>query len=102
MSPPPRESAYSLGPRVPTIVISPYTIPHRVYHKRLDFRSIDLFIEDTFQLPHKANFKRTGDVTSLAGMLNYHQKPLPPVILPAHNCPAAAAHSPKGYVASGW
>jgi phospholipase C len=99
---PPYQGAYYLGPRVPTIVISPYTIQHQVYHKRLDFRSVDLFIEDTFHLPHKANFRRTGDVTSIAGMLNYNQTPIAPVVLQTHSCPSSTTHTPKGYVPSGW
>ena len=98
---PPYEGTYSLGPRVPTIVISPYTIPHQIYHKRLDFRSIDMFVEDTFHLPHLASFDRTG-VASLAPMLDLTQKPLPPVILQPHACPAATTQTPKGYVPSGW
>lgn len=99
---PPYQGAYNLGPRVPTIVISPYTIPHSVYHKRLDFRSIDLFIENTFHLPHLANFRRTGDVQSLAPMLDYSQTPLDPVVLQTHSCPASPVQSPKGYTPSGW
>jgi phospholipase C len=99
---PPYQGAYYLGPRVPAIVISPYTVAHKVYHKRLDFRSVDLFIEDTFHLPHKANFKRTGSVTSIAAMLNYQQTPLAPVVLQTHACPGATTTTPKGYVPSGW
>ena len=85
---------------MPTIVISPYTIPHQIYHKRLDFRSIDMFVEDTFHLPHLANFDRAG-VTSLAPMLDLTQKPLPPVILQPHACPAATVQTPKGYIPFG-
>lgn len=99
---PPHQGKYGLGPRVPTIVISPYTIPHQVYHKRLDFRSIDLFVENTLNLPHLAPYNRTGGVGSLAPMLNLKQKPLRPVILPTHSCPADTTHTPKGYVPNGW
>ena len=100
--PPPYQGLYYLGPRVPTIVISPYTRPHQVYHKRLDFRSVDLYIEDTLHLPHKANFRRTDDVTSIGAMLNYSQTPNGPVVLPTHSCPSSSTSTPKGYVPSGW
>ena len=75
---------YNLGPRVPTIVISPYSRRHFIYHGRLDFRSIDLFIENTFKLRRMAQFKRVGDVSSIAPMLNMTQKPLDPVVLDTH------------------
>ncbi len=99
---PPYESAYTLGPRVPTIVISPYARAHTVYHKRLDFRSVDLFVENTFNLPHLTKFKRGGSVTSLAPMLNLKQQPLAPAVLQTHACPARTVQTPKGYVPSGW
>ena len=73
---------------MPAIVISPYTGAHTVYHKRLDFRSVDLFIENTFNLPHLTNFKRGRRVTSMAPMLNLNQQPLAPVVLQTHACPA--------------
>jgi phospholipase C len=92
---PPYQGAYNLGPRVPTIVISPYTIAHQVYHKALDFRSVDLFIENTFHLPHLMSFKPSSHVDSISPMLNLTQNPLNPVILPTHSCPAATSHAPK-------
>jgi phospholipase C len=88
---------------VPTIVISPYTIAHNVYHKTLDFSDIVQYIEQTFSLPHQAMYNRAGTVGNLAQMLNYTQKPLSPVILPAKTCPAATtSHTPKGYIPNGW
>lgn len=83
---PPYLTQYILGPRVPTIVISPYSNPHTVFHKRLDFRSIDLYLENQFGLPHIATFDRNEN--SIGMMLNPNQTPLPPLHLkPRTNCP---------------
>lgn len=93
---PPLESAYSLGPRVPLIVISPYSRSHLVYHKRLDFRSIVSYVERQFHLPHEMHFDRS--VNSVGAMLNPAQKPLPPLILQQRtNCPASSG-GPNPYV----
>jgi phospholipase C len=90
--PPPHESAYTLGPRVPTIVISPYARAHTVYKGQLDARSILKYVEHTFKLPHLAAFDRS--VGSIGAMLNPHQKPLAPVILNQRVCPARNGGKP--------
>lgn len=85
---PPYISKYSLGPRVPAIVISPYVVAHSVYHGELDFRSVVSFMETQFRLPHTMSYPRK--VTSMAKMLNPRQKPLPPMDLTKYqlnNCP---------------
>ncbi|HZT97019.1 MAG TPA: alkaline phosphatase family protein [Chloroflexota bacterium] len=82
---PPHLGAYSLGLRVPTLVISPYTRAHLIYRGTLDFPSILKFVEDQYQLPHVATFNRNE--TSIAPMLNENQTPLPPVTLPTLTCP---------------
>ena len=83
--PPPRESAYSLGPRVPTIVISPYSRPHFVDKQQLDFRSILKFTENAYNLPHLMRYDRS--VNSLSTMLNLNQKPLPSQNFSTISCP---------------
>jgi phospholipase C len=93
--PPPRTAPYELGPRVPTIVISPYAKPHAVYSARMDFTSIVKYIEDQFELPHLARFSR--NVNSVAGMLDFKQKPLPPYILTGRKCPAPGSPPPANY-----
>jgi len=82
--PPPDVSGYSLGPRVPTIVISPYARTHFIEHTQYDFRSILKYVEQTFNLPHVAVFDRS--VNSLAGMLNYRQAPLKPFVAKHLDC----------------
>jgi phospholipase C len=82
---PPRPARFMLGPRVPLIVISPFAKPRAIYSKRLDFRSIIKFVEDEYDLPHKAQFNR--NVHSVAGMIDLSQKPLPPLELTMRTCP---------------
>jgi phospholipase C len=77
--------AGSLGPRVPTLVISPYAKPHLIYHGQLDFRSIMKFAETQFDLPHLMPYNRS--VTSIGQMLDTRQKPNPPLVLQPRACP---------------
>ncbi len=92
---PPRTAPYELGPRVPTIVISPYARPHSIYRSRLDFSSIVKYVEDQFNLPHLAKFSR--NVNSLAGMLDFKQKPLAPYPLTGHKCPPPGSPAPSNH-----
>ena len=82
---PPMVAGYTLGPRVPTIVISPYSRAHFVDHRLYDFRSILKLVEATFNLPHLAVYDRS--VRSIAGMLDISQRSLPPIKLPQIVCP---------------
>lgn len=93
--PPPHESAYSLGPRVPTLVISPYVKPHSIYSAQLDFRSIVKYVEHQFSLPHLARFNRK--VNDIGQMLDLGQRPLPPVHLSTRTCPNSGNPPPVTY-----
>jgi phospholipase C len=83
---PPRESKYMLGPRVPAIIISPYSRPGYIDGAQFDFRSVLKFAENTFHLPHVATFNR--GVNSIGRALDYSQKPRPGMILRVRKCPA--------------
>ena len=91
---PPVESRYVLGPRVPTIVISPYARKSFVDHTQYDFRSILKFLEDNFDLPHAMAYDRT--VSSIAGMLNFAQKPAAATVLKPRSCPGDTSSTPHG------
>jgi len=82
---PPHDGPYMLGPRVPMLMISPYSRPHLIYSKTMDFRSILKFLENQFHLPHLAHFDR--HVNSVGAMLNLHQTPLAPLPLGGETCP---------------
>lgn len=87
---PPQQSKYRLGPRVPTLVISPYTRPRLIDHRQYDFRSILKYVETTFNLPREATYNR--GVAGIGQMLNLKQKPLPPLIEPQQQC-AGSSHA---------
>ncbi len=86
--PPPHLNAISLGPRVPTIVISPFARRHYIDHRRYDFASLLRYIEDLYHLPALGTYDRRA--ASIGADLNVHQKPTRPLILPQRTCPRGA------------
>ena len=93
--PPPKVAAYSLGPRVPLIVISPYARAHTIDDEQFDFRSVLRFMESTFRLGHSVGYDRR--VNNLDAMLNLTQQPLKPVLLKPQHCPASGANPGPRY-----
>lgn len=89
---PPRESIYSLGPRVPLLVISPFS-RSGTYHGQLDHRSIIKFVETEYHLPHIMHYDRY--LSGLGGMLNTSQKPKAPIDLPLLQCPSSNGQTEK-------
>jgi phospholipase C len=85
---PPRLDYISLGPRVPSIVISPYARPHYVDHAQLEFDSFLRFIEDDFQLPSLTD--RDRQARSMLSSFDFGQTPLPPLVLKPRTCPKSA------------
>ncbi len=96
--PPPRRDLYRFGPRVPTLVISPFARPHYVAHRMYNFTSIVKFVEDQYKLPQLAPFDRS--VSSLGYALDKVQKPVPPLVLKVRKCPEGNP-PPHGYVNPG-
>ena len=84
---PPTKNPYMLGPRVPLILISPYSKSHFISHTQYDFRSIVSFIEQTFGLPKKASYDRA--IHNLTPMLTFSRTPLAPAPLSRTTCPQA-------------
>ncbi len=91
--PPPHLDYIALGPRVPTIVISPYSRPGTVDHRQYDFASILRYVEDKFGLPALSAYDRSA--RSVGDALDFSQKPIPPLILEPRTCPPGAYHRPK-------
>jgi len=85
--PPPHLDYVAYGPRVPTIVISPYARAGYVDHRTYDFGSILRYVEDKYNLPTLSTYDARA--RSIVGDLNFHQKPLPPLALKTKSCPAA-------------
>jgi phospholipase C len=94
---PPHKSVFGLGPRVPTIVISPYSRPGFITRQTYDFSSIVKAAEETFNLPARAPYNRS--VASVNGMLNLREQPLKPLVLKARKCPEAWP-PPPAYIRS--
>jgi phospholipase C len=79
--PPPRLDHYGYGPRVPTIVISPYVRRGHIDHTQYDFTSVLRMIEDQFGLPPLAS--RDRHANSLLRALDLTQRPHPPLLISA-------------------
>ena len=84
---PPKQNNVSLGPRVPTIIISPYARPHVVSHAKYDFSSILKFQEEVFHLPRLNS--HDSKALSLGRAFNFRQAPLPPHVVKPLTCPPA-------------
>lgn len=86
--PPPEIDAYGYGPRVPTIVISPYARPGYISHYVYDFTSMLKFIELRFGLPNLTTRDLRAD--PMLDAFNFNQKPNPPLVIPIPaNLPAS-------------
>jgi phospholipase C len=80
------------GFRVPTIMISPYARSGFIDHTTYSQPSILKFVENNFNLPSLTSVD--ADANDLAGMLDYQQQPLPPLVLAQRNCPGAPTLTP--------
>lgn len=89
---PPRMNGLSFGPRVPTIVISPYARPHTVDHTTYTFDSILRYIEDRFHLAQLSTFDRR--TPSIGADLVMRQHPLAPLVLKQRSCPLDRTRHP--------
>jgi hypothetical protein len=85
---PPKLDYISLGPRVPTIVISPLARAHFVDHTVLEFDSLLRFIEEDFGLPALTSRDRLA--APLLSSFDFSQAPLPPLVLKQRSCPKSA------------
>jgi phospholipase C len=78
--PPPLVDAYGYGPRVPTLVISPFAKPGYISHRTYDFTSMLKFIEWRFGLGHLT--ARDGDADPMFDSFDFEQTPNPPEVIP--------------------
>lgn len=99
--PPPRYNLLALGPRVPTIVISPYARQGYVDRTIYEFSSILKFVEDRFGLPPLSTYDaRSADI---GNSFDFSQPPAAPLILRTRICPPGAYQTAsylKGVVTS--
>ena len=82
---------YGLGFRLPLLVISPYARPHFVFKELSEQASIPRFIEKVFSATKTLSdidpAAQDGEANDLLGAFDFAQRPLPPLILTARNCP---------------
>jgi phospholipase C len=77
--PPPQVDKYGYGPRVPTLVISPWSRPGQACHTVLDFTSPLKLIERRFALKPLA--QRDRDANDMLDCFDFRQPPLKPEII---------------------
>jgi phospholipase C len=85
--PPPHLDLYGLGPRVPTIIISPWARPGFIDHELLEFASVLKLIETVFDLPSLT--QRDRNAGDMLEAFDFRQPPNPPLILEPRNCELA-------------
>lgn len=78
--PPPILDAYGYGPRVPTLVISPYAKPGFISHQTYDFTSMLKFIEVRFGLGHLT--ARDDRALNMRDCFDFNQQPNAPLVIP--------------------
>jgi phospholipase C len=83
---PPVVNNIGFGPRVPTIIISPYARAHTIDHTTYDFSSLTRFTEDAMHIQHLPTYDPS--IASIRGMFDFHRTPLAPYILKTRSCPA--------------
>jgi phospholipase C len=84
--PPPHVDVYGMGPRVPAIIISPWSRAGSIFHETADFSSVLRFIETIFDLPSLTD--RDRQANDLMDAFDFSQEPNPPLVLPQRHCGA--------------
>lgn len=77
--PPPQIDKYGYGPRVPTLILSPYAKPGYISHTRFDFTSPLKLIETKYGLPPLST--RDASANDMRDCFDFKQKPLPPDVV---------------------
>lgn len=84
--PPPHVDIYGLGPRVPTIVISPWAKPGYVDSTTYEFSSVLKFIERVYDLPSLG--ARDARANDMMNAFDFNQPPNAPLTLHQRSCPS--------------
>jgi phospholipase C len=82
--PPPQLDQFGLGPRVPLLIISPFSKPGYIPHTVYDHSSILKFIETRYHLPPLTS--RDGTASNMVDSFDFSQQHLP-LILQPRQCP---------------
>ena len=82
---PPQVDEFGLGPRVPLLIISPYSKPGYVSHTVYDHTSILKFVETRYGLP--ALTSRDAWANAMLDSFDFDQPPRLPMLLGKRTCP---------------
>jgi phospholipase C len=82
---PPQVDQFGLGPRVPLLIISPYTKGGYISHNVYDHTSVLKFIETRYGLPPLTS--RDAAAGNLLDNFDFAQSPQPPLVLQPRTCP---------------
>jgi phospholipase C len=82
--PPPHVDIYGYGPRVPAIILSPYSRPGFIFSETSDFSSVLRMMSTIFDLPSLT--ERDANANDLLGAFDFAQAPLSPLVLPERDC----------------
>ena len=78
---PPVVDAYGLGPRVPLLVISPYSKRGYVSHRQAEFSSLAKFVEVNWSLPSLGKRDALAATSDLTDFFDFTQPPRGPVLM---------------------
>jgi len=81
---PPTLDMYGLGPRVPLLIISPYSKSGYISHTQYEFSSVLKTIEERFSLPYLTSRDQSANDT--LDSFDFTQDPLSPLILQERQC----------------
>ena len=82
--PPPHLDLYGLGPRVPMIIISPWSKPGYIDSRTYEFASVLKFAERIYDLPTMA--VRDARANDMLSAFDFDQEPNPPLVLEERKC----------------
>jgi phospholipase C len=85
VKPPHINDQFQLGPRVPMIIISPWSIPGKISHTTYELTSMVKFIEDVFGLPPLT--QRDANANDTSDSFNFSQNQNSPLVLTPRECP---------------
>ena len=84
---PPVVDNFGFGPRVPLLIISPWTKRGHITHTTLEFSSVLKFIEERFDLDPLT--ERDQDANDLIDSFDFDHRPRQPLLLSTRKCPGA-------------
>ncbi len=89
------DDAGGLGFRVPVIIVSPYVKAGSIAHTQYEYGSILKFIEGRFGLGSLGTTDKRA--TSIGGLFNLNQKPIPFQVIPSVRSREYFLHKPPDY-----